>query len=57
VLAGHSPRPGLLRGRWLALAILCLALLMVNLDNTVLNPAVNARSADRLRRAARPAAS
>jgi len=40
VLAGHSPEPGLPRSRWLALAVLCLTLLMVNLDNTVLNVAL-----------------
>lgn len=39
VLAGRSPEPGP-RSRWLALAVLCLALLMVNLDNTVLNVAL-----------------
>ena len=31
------PEPGQPGGRWLALAVLCVALLMVNLDNTVLN--------------------
>src|SRR5689334_1545006 len=39
-LAGRSPESGLPRSRWLALAVLCLTLLMVNLDNTVLNVAL-----------------
>jgi MFS family permease len=34
------PEPGRPRQRWLALAVLCVALLMVNLDNTVLNVAL-----------------
>ena len=40
ILPGRSSGPGLPRSRWLALAVLCLALLMVNLDNTVLNVAL-----------------
>jgi EmrB/QacA subfamily drug resistance transporter len=38
-LAG-PPEPGRPGRRWLALAVLCVALLMVNLDNTVLNVAL-----------------
>ena len=34
------PEPGRPGRRWLALAVLCVALLMVNLDNTVLNVAL-----------------
>jgi EmrB/QacA subfamily drug resistance transporter len=34
------PEPGRPGERWLALAVLCVALLMVNLDNTVLNVAL-----------------
>lgn len=33
----HPPEPGREPRRWLSLAVLCVALLMVNLDNTVLN--------------------
>ena len=35
--AGHGSSPS---RRWLALAVLCVSLLMVNLDNTVLNVAL-----------------
>ena len=38
-----APRPGesqLIRRRWLALAVLCVSLLIVTLDNTVLNVAL-----------------
>ncbi len=38
--AHRPPELGRPRNRWLALAILCLALLIVNLDNTVLNVAL-----------------
>lgn len=40
VPAAHPPEPGSPPGRWLALAVLCVTLLMVNLDNTVLNVAL-----------------
>jgi MFS family permease len=40
VPAAHPPEPGRPPGRWLALAVLCVTLLMVNLDNTVLNVAL-----------------
>jgi len=36
----RPPEPGRPGERWLALAVLCVALLMVNLDNTVLNVAL-----------------
>jgi EmrB/QacA subfamily drug resistance transporter len=39
-IAARSPEPGRPRSRWLSLAVLCVALLMVNLDNTVLNVAL-----------------
>jgi len=35
--AARPPEPGREPRRWLSLAVLCVALLMVNLDNTVLN--------------------
>ena len=34
----RQDRPG--RSRWLALSVLCVSILMVNLDNTVLNVAL-----------------
>jgi EmrB/QacA subfamily drug resistance transporter len=40
VMAVRSPEPGQPGRRWLSLAVLCVALLMVNLDNTVLNVAL-----------------
>jgi EmrB/QacA subfamily drug resistance transporter len=40
VPAAHPPEPGRPPRRWLALAVLCVTLLMVNLDNTVLNVAL-----------------
>jgi len=40
VPAAYPPEPGRPSGRWLALAVLCVTLLMVNLDNTVLNVAL-----------------
>jgi MFS family permease len=40
VLTGRPPEPGRPRSRWFVLAVLCLALLMVNLDSTVLNVAL-----------------
>jgi EmrB/QacA subfamily drug resistance transporter len=40
VLAGRTPEPHRPRSRWFALAVLCTAVLMVNLDNTVLNVAL-----------------
>ena len=40
VPAGSTGRPGPLPGRWLALAVLCVTLLMVTLDVTVLNVAL-----------------
>ncbi len=40
VPAAHPPEPGREPKRWLSLAVLCVALLMVNLDNTVLNVAL-----------------
>ncbi|HLH81921.1 MAG TPA: DHA2 family efflux MFS transporter permease subunit [Trebonia sp.] len=38
--AARTGEPGVPPARWLALAVLCLSLLMVNLDNTVLNVAL-----------------
>jgi EmrB/QacA subfamily drug resistance transporter len=38
--AARLGEPGAPRARWLALAVLCISLLMVNLDNTVLNVAL-----------------
>jgi EmrB/QacA subfamily drug resistance transporter len=38
--AGSTDRPGLAPARWLALAVLCVTLLMVTLDVTVLNVAL-----------------
>jgi EmrB/QacA subfamily drug resistance transporter len=40
IAAGRPAEPGRPVRRWLALAVLCVALLMVNLDNTVLNVAL-----------------
>ena len=39
-MAAGLPEPGQPGTRWLSLAVLCVALLMVNLDNTVLNVAL-----------------
>ena len=36
----HAPKGRLESSRWLALAVLCVSILMVNLDNTVLNVAL-----------------
>jgi hypothetical protein len=36
----HAPRRSPGSSRWLALAVLCVSILVVNLDNTVLNVAL-----------------